>query len=937
MSFNYHKTAIMQVNAMPSRCYYRLPTEIVLNKWKFSYFEEENEELLTCRPSYEMETPSCWQMLGFGGHQYTNVKYPFPYAPPEILKKNACGVYVTEIDLSDFTGRYYLSFDGVDSCFYLFVNGREVGYSSVSHSHAEFDVTAFLSAHNEIRVVVFQYNCGSYLEDQDKFRMSGIFRDVYLTHRPLHGLYDYKITSDIQDGKGIVSFFGDCAATVTFNGETKAGKELTFVVENPRLWTAETPELYDMNIVCAGETFFEKVGIRKIEIKDSVLLLNGMPVKLKGVNRHSMTVNGFAETEKDMTDDLLLIKAMNANAIRTSHYPPHPLLPKLCDQMGIYLLEEADVECHGTCIQDNNKDFELHINELAVSPVYHEQFVGRVKRMYERDKNRSCIIIWSLGNESGWGKNLEDAALWLKQQDDRPIHYEGAWNLEAYRDDCLDLYSRMYPSIEWMREFEKNADRPLVLCEYTHAMGNSCGDAEDYWKLIYEKKKLCGGFVWEWCSHSIIDGEKVLYGGDFGEYPHDGNFCMDGIVTTDRKPNPEYFTLREVYAPVDVREENGVYVILSRYDFLPFDLSCECSIFDDDLPVLTQEIDVCGLAPHAEKRIELPSATVQGDKIVQFTFRRGEEIVSMRSFRKICEKREQIKKESVLDFNLNGDGMAYGFRVNGTPVISAPMEVNCYRALTDNDAYIKDEWLDWGLDRAYFFVTQTNHRRWEEVFAGKIVTPYLRPIADMTLRYGWDERGDLSVECNVRLAQHVKHLPRFGFRFLLEENLTNVRWYGLGMPEKNFGGAAGELIGEIPECMSESYVDRNLACVYGLYSADARELSYRYPKPQESGSRCKTRFVAITDENGRGIFVDSREDMSFRVTPYRTEEYRAHDFEMPQSNRIWLEIDYFMSGVGSNSCGPRIDDQYLLNEREFTFRFRIRALERENLFRLHRS
>ncbi|MGN1234657.1 MAG: glycoside hydrolase family 2 TIM barrel-domain containing protein, partial [Christensenellaceae bacterium] len=443
--------------------------------------------------------------------------------------------------------------------------------------------------------------------------------------------------------------------------------------------------------------------------------------------------------------------------------------------------------------------------------------------------------------------------------------------------------------------------------------------------------------VWEWCSHSILEGDMILYGGDFGEYPNDGNFCMDGIVTTDRKPNPEYYTLREVYAPVDVCETEEGYEIRNLYDFLSLDdVTCELVVLDDDEETVAEEIVLDGISAGGTKKVVLPEKEVKGEKTVRFLFRKNGCLLSVRSFRSLTTFKRKYKKESVLDFGFE-DGMAGDFTVDGVSVAPGFFGVCTYRALTDNDAYIKDEWLDWGLDRTRFFVTESEHRRGGETFTGKLVTDYLRPIGDMTMEYLWNDKGDLTVTCSVKIADHVKHLPRFGFMLPIQQGFFNVRWFGLGMPERNLGGEAEAYIGEIPEAMTESYVDRNLGCAYGLYSADAREMSYRYPKPQESGSRAKTRFVAMTNDDGKGIYIDSEEDFSFAVSNYRLSEYRPHLHEMRPSERIYLHIDYMMSGVGSNSCGPRIQEKYLLTEREFVFRFRIRAIDGEDPFELKRS
>ncbi len=922
MKFLTHKTLVPRRGTPPSRAYYLAGEPIYLRKWGFCYFEDEVgvEEALSCVPEREIPVPSCWEMLGYGRHQYTNIKYPFPFDPPHIDRNDPCGVYVTRFCRPSAEGRYYLNFDGVDSCFYLFVNGREVGYSSVPHSPSEFDITEHLCDENEIRVVVFKFCAGSYLEDQDKFRMSGIFRDVYILHRPEGHVFDYSLFTayDAATGTGSLRVEADRECTFALRTEAgeivREGKKAEFHL-SCRPWTAETPVLYPLEIGCAGETILEEVGFRTVKAEGNVLTLNGRPIKLKGVNRHSMTTKGFTESVPDLERDLSLIRAMNANAVRTSHYPPHPMFPRLCDRAGVYLLEEADLECHGACAVRNFKDWEKTCDVFAQDGAWREQFVHRALRMYERDKNRPSVLIWSLGNESGWGENLVAAAEALRGKGDgRLIHYEGAWsNAEGrYRDGgTLDLYSRMYSEQAWLDGFAARADRPVVLCEYTHAMGNSCGDIADYWRVIRRHPSLCGGFIWEWCSHSVLRGKKILYGGDFGEYPHDGNFCMDGIVTTDRKCNPEYGQIREVYAPFGVRREGDEIVVSNLYDFsMPSEqgVSCVLEYVADGRVAERVALDIADLPAGEERRFSLlpPAADGYLYANVRFRLREGESVkqIALQTEKGAAAERE----ENTLRWRIER-GNLVGLSLGGE-LLARPLFVSLYRAPTDNDVLLKEEWLDVGLDRVSFFPYETTERG----ARGKLVTPYLLPVGDMELSF--EEENGLIVTAEVRLAEHVRSLPRFGFVLdLVGAEHAQIEWFGRGR--------------------GEAYCDKTEGAPVGLYrmAAHSEEMCYLYPKPQESGSRCDTKFVCVDFGDGRKLMADGT--FSFCVSPYLPEDHRPHAHEMPKTGHTYLYLDYKMSGVGSNSCGPRIDEKYLLTERAFRFRVRLRSAR--DLFRAHRS
>ncbi len=916
MNFTAHRALGLSKGTMPARAYYVVGKPIPLKKWGFCYFEDEIsvETALSCTPEKSIPVPSCWEMLGYGNHQYTNMNYPFPFDPPHIERNDPCGVYVTKFTRPQREGRYYLRFEGVDSFFYVFLNGELLGYSSVPHSPSEFDLTEKLQDENELRVVVFKFSAGSYLEDQDKFRMSGIFREVYLLHRPEGHLFDYTVRTsyDEKSGKGKIEVTADkpCSFSLRVGGKTYHGKGETFKRTLPvEPWTCETPVLYPLEIRCNGERISEKVGFRTVSIDGNVFKLNGKPIKFRGVNRHSMTEHGFAETEKDLLRDLDLIQEMHANAIRTSHYPPHPLLPRLCDERGIYLMVEADVESHGSVCAKNLEDFERMRSILPSDPAYREQFVGRTLRMVERDKNRPSVLIWSLGNESGWGENLAAAAKAVHEKDTRPVHYEGAFchGEDRYLDGgILDMYSRMYPPLDWMENFVKTAEKPLVLCEYTHAMGNSCGDIAAYFKLFRRYPAMMGGFIWEWCSHSILKGEKVLYGGDFGEYPHDNNFCMDGLVTTDRKKNPEYFDVARVYLPYTALREGNELVVKNYHDFVPLGKcvqSCKLFFRLDETRIEMGKYDVSSVPAGGEMRIPFEAPEGDGYRFVELEFSDGEVFQFP-----LGGTKRRGEETNTLRYSIE-KGLPSSLVLEGKELLRAPMSLLVWRAPLDNDIVIEKKWRSWGLDRAAFYPLEYS----EHHAFGKLVAPVVYPVADVDLSYR--EEGGLVIEANVKLGVNVKNLPRFGF--VLDLNVpenAEVGWYGMGP--------------------HEAYEDRNFSSHVAFHTARADEMNYDYPKPQESGSRCGTYFVGI-DCGESTLLADSDKPFSFCISPYLPADYRPHRHEMKRTGHTYLYLDYRMAGVGSNSCGPALDEKYLITEREFSFRLRLRSAK--DLFEAHGS
>ena len=942
MQFSYHLQLKTQVNACKPRSYYiPFPNETFsfekgasafvteLKDWSFGFFEELPENVLEAALPARVRVPHCWQRDGFDKDMYSNIAYPFPFDPPYIDKPVPCGIYETKVCIADTQDEYYLNFEGADSCLYLFVNGAFAGYSTVSHSSAEFDVTSLLKAgENTVRVVVMKWCTGSYLEDQDKLRMNGLFRDVYLLRREKGHLHDYKITSDVRGDTGVIRFSCDKPCRLALlDGEKeiacREGKDAEFLIPGARLWTAETPEVYTLHIACGREHFREYVGIRTIAADGAVFRINSAPVKFKGVNRHSMTVNGYVESIGDLERDLKMFKRYNINAVRTAHYPPHPLLPVLCDLYGIYLLEEADLETHGTVLQHNDTSELTRFSDLSADEAWKELYVHRAERLVARDKNRASVVIWSVGNESGWGCNTEASANAIHALDSRPVHYEGVYDpvTDDWREEhCLDVCSRMYPSCKDIRKLlDRGVNKPFVLCEYTHAMGNSCGDVSAYWELIYARSELCGAFVWEWCDHNVVKGGKKLYAGDFGEeddnYRRDGNFCTDGLVGIDRTVHSSLLEVAEVYAPAAViRAEDGIRIV-NRRDFCSLDdLSCVCTLRENGREVRTFPVDISKIPPRGSKTLVLSLPEAKGYTTLDFVFTKAEEYVSSSQLvlsdktplaagvepAAVTRTQKGFLAEGNYRAVLDESGMLCSLQRAGE-LLRAPVRVSLWRVPTDNDIYARQRWEKSRLQQAKFFPKERTANGNEVTCSGVIVAGMVEPIADMALTYSFF-RDKISVRLRVQRRAWVEDFPRVGLLFPLEKELRNVTWFGRGR--------------------GEAYEDRTLACPTGLYKSVVREMYVPYVRPQENGSHCGSRCVALSG-GGRTVAFRSETDFSFCASPYTAEDFRPHQFEMRESDDVNLYLDYHMSGLGSHSCGPELDQKYRITEQDIVFSFEI--------------
>ena len=921
-------------------------------EWAFRWFESPAdipEDILT-QPlgGAAMPVPSVWQCRGYDRHQYTNVRYPIPFDPPYVPFDNPCGLYSRTFDWQAAAGeRAVLCFEGVDSCFYLWLNGTFAGYSQVSHSTSEFDVTPLLRAGaNRVDVLVLKWCDGTYFEDQDKLRMSGIFRDVYLLRRSAAHLRDYFVQVSLRPDHTAA----DVAVSLDRTGDApvawqlldpdgkalqsgeETGDRIAFTVENPRLWNAEQPRLYTLLMHCGEEWIAEPVGLREIRIDGGIVKINGQAVKFRGVNRHdSDPFVGYAVGLREMKKDLEVMRRHNVNAIRTSHYPNAPEFLRLCDRYGFYVIDEADMESHGTARATGN------INILADNPALAPVYLDRVQRCVERDKNRPCVVIWSMGNESGAGCNFMQAQAWAKDRDpSRLIHYE-----HSFRDDTegqlnTDLYSRMYPSLEEMEQYftDGKNPKPYILCEYCHAMGNGPGDLEDYFQFFHSHDRHCGGFVWEWCDHAVYAGRtpegkpKYLYGGDFGEYPHDGNFCMDGLVYPDRTPHQGLIEFRNVYRPVRIEAADvsrGVFTLWNTLDFTSPDrvLRADCVLRQNgrDLCAFPVPQALLDIPPHGRREIALTyPIRPEGDFAVHFTFRAlngtelvpagtllGEDEAGRQSFAApvLPEVQGEIRvRETPRQLILTGPDFRYAYNKaracfdemsrGGRSLLTRPMEWNIWRAPTDNDRRIRLEWEKFEFNRA-----SSRSRGTEVRFENGccvlrssllICMPVQEPAVTGQVTWTLRPNGEIRAKAEIRRSPRVPALPRFGLRLFLPKTLRQVEYFGYGP--------------------FESYIDKHRAGFRHLYRADLAEMHEDYLKPQENGSHYGCSHLEIRDALG-GLRVRG-ESFCFNASEYTQEELtgKAHSFELEKCGSAVLCIDAFQTGIGSNSCGPALAEAY---------------------------
>ena len=1000
----YEDLSVLHENTMPARAYY-IPAskrmdnlvehrdesdrmQLLNGNWKFQYFnsiydvqESFFEKNYDTEEFDEIQVPSVWQMAGYDMHQYTNIRYPFPFDPPYVPQDIPCGAYAhTFVYHKDENApKAFLNFEGVDSCFYVWINGSYVGYSQVSHMTSEFDITDLLQdGENSIAVLVMKWCDGSYLEDQDKFRMSGIFRDVYILKRPEQAISDYHVKTKIEDMLAKVEldmkFYSPAEVKISIedkNGAVVAvgsiAEEGTAVLEiaNPELWNTENPYLYKLILETEKEVIVDHIALRKIEIKDQVIYLNGQKIKFRGVNRHdSDPVTGFTISVEQITTDLTLMKQHNFNAIRSSHYPNAPFFYEMCDKYGFMVIDEADIEAHGPFMLYREEDtdynrFKRWNEKIADDPAWEAAIVDRVKLMVERDKNRFCIVMWSMGNESAYGCNFEKALAWTKKFDpNRITQYESARYRnydETYDYSNLDVYSRMYPALSEIQEYlDKDGSKPFLLVEYCHSMGNGPGDFEDYFQMIQDNDKMCGGFVWEWCDHAIAHGTaengKIIYayGGDHGEEIHDGNFCMDGLVYPDRTVHTGLLEYKNVYRParvVSYDKESGELVLHNYMDFddLKDYAKISYELTQDGLVISKGKLAEVSVAPHSEGNTNLKVNVPENGKcylkliyhlkkempLLEENHILGFDEIEVSQKDAKCQLAEKWLEKAATDSELqvNEDdtqihikGREFAYTIDrrtalftemkfaGREYLNHPMELNIWRAPTDNDMYIKAEWKKAHYDKAYTRAYTT------EVVQGKhgvkivshasVVAETVQKILDVTITWKIDATGKIDADIEATKDGEFPDLPRFGVRMFLDKKLSDARYFGMG-----------------PQ---ESYRDKHQAASHGLYRANVGDLHEDYIRPQENGSHYDCEYVELNNSR-YGIVASAEKAFSFNASYYTQEELekKTHNYELIESDSVVFCVDYALNGIGSNSCGPVVLEQYRFDDVLFRFQFTL--------------
>ena len=1000
----YENLNVLHENTMPARAYY-IPAskrmdnlvehreesdrmQLLNGTWEFQYFtsiynikDSFFEKNYDTENFDEIQVPSVWQMAGYDTHQYTNIRYPFPFDPPYVQQDIPCGAYVHNFEYSrdEKASKAFLNFEGVDSCFYVWINGSYVGYSQVSHMTSEFDVTDVLQdGTNTVAVLVMKWCDGSYLEDQDKFRMSGIFRDVYILKRPKQAISDYHIKTRIEDMLAKVEiemkFYSPLNVKISIedrNGAVVAlgsiAEEGTAVLEiaSPELWNTENPYLYKLILETENEVIVDHIALRKVEIKDQVIYLNGQKIKFRGVNRHdSDPVTGFTISLEQITTDLTLMKQHNFNAIRSSHYPNAPFFYEMCDKYGFMVIDEADIEAHGPFMIYRKEDtdynrFKRWNEKIADDPVWEEAIVDRVKLMVERDKNRFCIVMWSMGNESAYGCNFEKALEWTKNYDpDRITQYESARYRnydETYDYSNLDVYSRMYPALSEIQEYlDKDGSKPFLLVEYCHSMGNGPGDFEDYFQMIQDNDKMCGGFVWEWCDHAIAHGTAengktiYAYGGDHGEEIHDGNFCMDGLVYPDRTVHTGLLEYKNVYRPARVisyDKESGELVLHNYMDFddLKDYVKISYELTQDGLVISKDILSEFSVVPHGEGKTNLKISVPENGKCyLKLIYHLKKELPLLDEdhilgFDEIevskddakCKLAEKWMQKTAVDSELQVNendtqihikGREFAYTIDrrtalftemkfaGREYLNHPMELNIWRAPTDNDMYIKAEWKKAHYDKAYTRAYTT------EVVQGKhgvkivshasVVAETVQKILDVKITWTIDAAGKIDATIEATKDGEFPDLPRFGVRMFLDKKLADIRYFGMG-----------------PQ---ESYRDKHQAASHGLYWANVGDLHEDYIRPQENGSHYDCEYVELNNSR-YGIVASAEKAFSFNASYYTQEELekKTHNYELIESDSVVFCVDYALNGIGSNSCGPVVLEQYRFDDVLFRFQFTL--------------
>lgn len=972
-------------------------------KWKFFWSknpEQAPEDFY--KKDYDVNgwddipVPSNWQLHGYGKPIYLNTRYPFKKDPPNIQNDyNPVGCYRETFSIPEhWKGReVFIHFDGVESAFYLWINGEKVGYSQGSRTPAEFNITEYLKkGKNLIAVKVYRWSDGSYLECQDFWRLSGIFRNVYMYSVPVVHIRDFEIRTDLDGSyrnaefevKAWISNFSETAVwnisvdvtlidpdktiikpDIFMSGTSKyieSGSEslikIKKKIENPLKWTAETPNLYTVILILKDnkgniiEMESCRFGFREVEIEDGQLLVNGEPIFIKGVNRHEHDPGtGHYVTTESMVKDIQLMKRFNINTVRTSHYPNDPEWYELCDLYGLYVIDEANIESHGIGYKPENT--------LANRQIWKKAHLERIRRMVERDKNHPSIIIWSLGNEAGDGTAFEAASEWIHRRDPgRPVHYERAGR-RTHTDIVCPMYSRLGHLIDYGKV---DQERPLIMCEYAHAMGNAVGNLKEYWEIIESYDCLQGGCIWDWVDQGLSktdeNGKKFwAYGGDYGDKPNDGNFCMNGLVFPDRAVPPKLWEVKKIYQNIQIdsrHPERGIIFIKNKYFFTNLnDFDLYWTVWEDGKIIQSGSIEELNIAPQACKYVKIPFSKpdlIPGAEYwLKISFCLSQSCIWADEGHEIAWEQIRIPYDvpepSVIvmlnDKEINIRDTDDGLRLSGSSfdllfskkygtismlkyggkdvIIQEDGEVNgpllnTYRAATDNNRYLEKKWLKCGLDSLVYRVKDFYFEKNEgsvTVFSvvdckGKQETGFSHSVEYRIYPNGW-----IKVKNEVIPYGDLPVLPKVGVRMTLNRKLDNFYWYGRG-PHEN-------------------YPDRKSGCSVSVFQSSVADQYIPYPRPQETGNKEDVRWAALTDRRGRGILMKAERPVSVSALFYSAENLAKADHinEICPGDGIVFCIDKKQLGLGNGSCGPGVIPEYVVEPEPVMFIYELRPYNKK--------
>lgn len=951
--------------------------KISLNgEWDFKYVDapelspEGFEQSRACEGWDKIDVPSVWQLRGYDKMHYTDVLYPFPVNPPHVPDENPTGIYKKTVVLDEqwMEKDTVLKFHGVDSAFDVWVNGNHVGFGKVSRLPSEFDITGFVkTGENDITVRVYKWSDGTYLEDQDMWWLSGIYRDVELINEEKNAVLDLRVNGTLDDsykngfftaGITMKQAGTNLGWKLSYKGKTvlegelvSEGKDICIEAEIPEVhtWTAETPELYEFTVMTENQEVTVRCGFRKIEIKDKNFRVNNQVILLNGVNHHDYNPReGRRVTREQMESDIRLMKQYNINAVRCSHYPANEYFYDLCDEYGLYVINEADLECHG---------FEWVENYTWITDdeTWKDAYVDRSVRMVKRDRNHPSIIMWSMGNESAFGCNFRSAAEAIRELDDtRLVHYEGDFEAEV-----TDVYSTMYTRLKGLKEiaeYQIKGDKPHVMCEYGHAMGNGPGGLKAYQDMYRKYKRLQGGFLWEWYDHGIYTEEKdkkyYKYGGNYGDFPTNGNFCIDGILMPDRTPSPGMEEYKQIIAPVEITAVEGSMnkiQIRNYYDFLNLDTTTlYWEVKAEDQMIQDGTVEGLSVAPHEGKIITLPITAFELQENTDYYLNltvcqkeernyapAGYEIKKVQipmqirkdgfSVRETADKLQVTEGQGGLTVENSRVtakfstvfGKLISFGKDGKEYLTEGPRMNVYRATIDNDMYKKEDWMN-----KYFIQKPVEETEYVSCLKedDKVIVRIGTFFSCYNQSWGFEcdytytvySCGQMKVEIQGKAVQRGKlepaFLPRIGVIMKGNKNFQKTMWYGMGP--------------------GESYVDSKAASIMGIYENTVDGMMTDYVFPQENGHHEQVKWFRIGDGKD-GLLCKMEEKLGLNLANYTDEslEKAQHPFEIEKADDVIIHLDYRQSGLGSNSCGEEQLEENKVKLQDFAMAFTVQAAE----------